>query len=255
MAQPPFPDTPDTPGVPSRPPGPHPTPEQLYRARRGPRTAEAERWLAHAGACATCTEELLLLEAFDEPDAVSPGRLAGAWERFGQPAARPRPPLAPPAALAPVIPINPISPSSSSTPIPPPRKQSRAPWIAALAASLAAVTVLSVWTSLRPEPSQLATPPPAVRGGSRTVAAAGVWLPAGTLDGPPSEIVFPAANGEEQRVTVFDADHSYTWTSPPAANGRVLFPAGERQRLRKGVDYYWTVIGQEEMEARSFRLR
>src|SRR4051794_6711965 len=45
--------------LPARPPGPHPTPEQLYRARNSPRTAEAERWLAHAGACALCTEELL----------------------------------------------------------------------------------------------------------------------------------------------------------------------------------------------------
>jgi hypothetical protein len=245
------PNVPNISNVPGRPPGPHPTPEQLYRARRGPRTAEAERWLAHAAACASCTEELLLLEAFDEPDAVSPGRLADAWERFGQPAARPRQPEAAP--LASVIPINPNT--TPASPRPGLQRQRRARWMAplgALAASIAAVAVFSVWTSTRPASSHLAAPPPGMRGGS---GAAGTWLPAGLLDAPPSEIVFPAANGEAQRVTVFDAGHTYTWTSPPALDGRVLFPAGERQRLRKGVDYYWTVIGQEEMEAKSFKLR
>jgi len=244
---------PIVPIIPRRPPGPHPTPEQLYRARRGPRTAEAERWLAHAAACAACTEELLHLEAFDEPDPVSPGRLADAWERFAQSAARPQP--QPLASLASVIPINPNV--STVAPVPnlgrPDRtRPRRAPWITALAASVAAVAMLSVWTSTHPSPAQITAPPPAVRG---SLGQTGSWLPAGLLNAPPSEIVFPAANGEAQRVTVFDADHLYTWTSPPTLDGKVLFPASERLRLRKGVDYYWTVIGQEDMAARSFKLR
>jgi hypothetical protein len=235
---------PIVPIIPRRPPGPHPTPEQLYRARRGPRTAEAERWLAHAAACAACTEELLRLEAFDAPDAVSPGRLADAWERFSHSAARPQP-----QPLAAVIPIN---PNVSTVPTPGRKRLRGAPWIAALAASVAAVAGLSVWTSTHPSLSPPTAPPAAVRGSS---GQAGSWLPAGPLDAPPSEIVFPAAHGEAQRVTVFDADHTYIWTSPPTLDGKVLFPAGERLRLRKGVDYYWTVIGREDMAARSFRLR
>ncbi len=241
---------PNVPTIPRRPPGPHPTPEQLYRARRGPRSAEAERWLAHAAVCAVCTEELLRLEAFDEPDAVSPGRLADAWERFTHSAARPQE-----QPLASVIPIN---PNVSTVPPAPHLTRSdrtrprRAPRIAALAASVVAVAGLSLWMTSSHPPVQSAALPPAVRGGS---GQAGSWLPAGLLNAPPSEIVFPAANGEAQRVTVFDADHAYTWTSPPTLDGKVLFPTRERLRLRKGVDYYWTVIGQEDMEARSFKLR
>lgn len=243
--------------IPRRPPGPHPTPEQLYRARRGPRTSEAERWLAHAAACAACTEELLRLEAFDEPDAVSPGRLADAWGRFGKQAARPpiapASPLPPPAPLASITPIHQnaipaaIISGRKATP-------SRVPWFAALAAGIAAVAGLSVWTSTHP--SQLpAASPPAVRGGHGGTAATGSWIPTGLLDAPPSQIVFPRANGDAQQVTMFDADHTYTWTSPPTFEGRVLFPVNERLRLRKGVDYYWTLIGQDDMEAKSFRLR
>jgi len=249
MAEPNDPIIP-IPTIPRRPPGPHPTPEQLYLARRGPRNAEAERWLAHAAACAACTEELLLLEAFDQPDAVSPGRLADAWERLADTAARPQE-----QPLAAVIPINPNV--STAPPVPnltrPGRTRlRRAPWIASLAASLAAVAGLSVWISTHPSASHFAAPPPAVRGSS---GQAGSWLRAGLLNAPPNEIVFPAAPGEAQRVTVFDADGSYLWTSPPTFDGKVLFPTSERLRLRKGVDYYWTVIGQEDMEARRFKLR
>jgi hypothetical protein len=213
------------PVLPVRPPGPHPTPEQLYSARRGPRTAEAERWLAHAAACALCSEELVHQEAFDAPEPVSAGRLAAAWERFKEgPSRAPRPPR----RLA--VPRSGL----------------------ALAASLAvAVVGLSVWTATRPPQA----PHAALRGGAEITDQAGAWQPAGPLDAPPAELVFPAADGEAQRVTVFDATHTYTWTSPPATGGRIPFPAAERQRLHRGVEYFWTVLGDEGAVARKFWLR
>jgi hypothetical protein len=226
------------PVLPDRPPGPHPTPEQLYRARRGPRSAEAERWLAHAATCATCTELLLHQEAFDAPDPVSPRHLAAAWERFGDPAAQTSGRIA----------------NVAKTPV---RGFS---WAGALAAAaVASVLGLGVWTASHSSPHAPQDPHSAhpsntaasLRGSAE---AAGDRQPSGILDAPPTEIVFPVPDGDAKRVTVFDA-HGYTWTSPPTANGRVPFPAAERQRLRKGVDYFWTVVGEEGSVARSFRLR
>jgi hypothetical protein len=225
--------------LPARPPGPHPTPEQLYRARNSPRTAEAERWLAHAGACALCTEELLRQEAFDAPEEVSPGRLAGAWERFGEP-------VAPRAPLAQVIPM----PSRAQAASP---RGNRAPraglMLTTLAASCAIAAVgLGLWTHAQPPES----PRTVLRGGT---AQAGAWQPSGLLGAPPTDFVFPDPQGEPRRVSVFDATHTYTWTSPSTTSGRVSFPAGERQRLQKGVEYFWTVVDDEGAVAQSFRVR
>jgi hypothetical protein len=201
--------------IPARSPGPHPAPEQLYAARRGPRTAEAERILAHAALCAACSEELARQEAFDSPEPVSPRALEEAWSRFGRSA--------------------------------PARRPSRAGPALALAATLAAAAGLGIWLSRPPVPEDV------TRGAGET---AGAWQPGGDLDAPPAAFVFPAPDGAPRRVTVFDAGRSYSWTSPPAAGGRIAFPEAERRKLRPGVEYYWTVVGEEAgEEARSFRIR
>lgn len=240
--------------LPNRPPEPHPTPEQLYRARRGPRTAEVERWLAHAAVCAVCTEELLHQEAFDAPQPMSRDRLAAAWKRFGR---------APRAPLAPVIPISRVTPITPIAPIPSrPAILSRLgsrygsrfgrPGGLALAAALvAAVVGLGLWSRAAWAPH----PALSSLGG----AAAGAWQPAGRLDAPPTEILFPPpSDGKPRRVTVFDISRSYSWTSLPAAGGRVAFPEAERQKLKPGVSYFWTVIDEKNgknASPRSFRLR
>ena len=226
--------------LPPRPRGPHPTPEQLYKARRGPRTAEDERCLAHAAVCAACSEELLRQEAFDDPEPVSPGSLAAAWERFGKPEAR-RP-------KAPVIPI------TRNFPVAQPARNSRPALRRAglfLAAALVVGTVgLGIWQRSQP----LSHNAMAVqRGGG---APAGDWQPAGLLDAPPAEIVFPAPpEGESRRILVFDGPRTYTWTSPPTADGRVPFPEAERKKLKRGVDYFWTVVEEDGAAAPAFRLR
>jgi len=202
--------------IPGRSPGPHPAPEQLYAARRGPRTAEAERHLAHAALCAVCSEEMVRQETFDNPEPVSPRALEEAWDRFGSSA--------------------------------PAQQPSRAGPAFALAATLAACAAgLGLWLNRTPVPDDV------TRGGVET---AGAWQPGGTLDAPPAELVFPAPDGAPRRVMVFDGERSYSWTSPPTAGGRVILPEAERRKLRPGVEYYWMVVGDESGEAaRSFRIR
>jgi hypothetical protein len=223
-------------------PGSHPTPEQLYRARRGPRTAEAERWLAHAAACAVCTEELLHQEAFDAPEPVTPDRLAAAWER-----SRKRR-QAPPAPLAPVIPINRLASVSQPSGRPPLFRSRRAGLglAAALVTAMVGMTGLSLWNhASAPQPSPL-----------RGAEPAGTWQPSGLLEAPPMEIRFPAPpDGETRRVLMFDASRSYSWTSPATAGGRIAFPEAERKKLRPGATYFWIVLEEENAPARSFRLR
>jgi hypothetical protein len=206
--------------IPAWAPGPHPTPEQLYAARRGPRSEEAERHLAHAAACALCSEELLRQEAFDAPEPMTAREVEAAWARFGEP----------------------------------PAVRRRAPWrfpapALALAAVLALCVVgLGLWRA-----AHLPTPDDVTRSGGQV---AGEWSPEGIVAAPPEEFVFPNPGGEPRRVTLFDADQHYVWTSPPVAGGRVPFPEAERKRLQPGVEYFWTALGdQGTAPARSFRIR
>jgi hypothetical protein len=202
--------------IPARAPGPHPTAEQLYAARRGPRTAEAERHLAHAAACALCSEELLRQEAFDAPEPMREQDLEAAWARFGKPPADRR-------------------------------SRQRSPLLALAAALAFTVLGLGVWKASHPP-----APDDVTRSGG---PATGTWSPEGILAAPPEEFVFPDPGGEPRRVTVYDATQSYVWTSPPAA-GRAPFPESERRRLQPGVEYLWTVLGDEgSAPARSFQIR
>lgn len=203
-----------------RSPGPHPTPEEIYRARHRPGGEESERILAHAAGCALCTEEVERQEAFDAPEPMPAPALEAAWERFGRsPAARP---------------------------------SSRWKPAYALAATLAICAVgLGFW-SLRERPQETA-----IERGS--AEAAQDWQPSGLLDAPPATFVFPAPEDEPRRVRVFDESPAYTWTSGPVAGGQIDFPEAERNRLRPGVEYFWTVLGgqgeEEQGAAPSFRVR
>ncbi len=234
--------------TPCRPPGPHPSAEELYRARQearqGPRSAETEAVLAHAMACAACSEELLRQEAFDQPQPLSAAKLTGEWERFQQAlqreAAAPDAPALRPAARQ-VVPFR-------------RRPLLRRPAFA-LAAALAAVVLgLAVWVALQPGPgSQGLDPEDELRGGK---PATGEFSPAGTLDAPPAEFVFPAPDALPRRVLLFDPAGTYRWTSEPAAGGRVSLPESERQQLHPGVEYFWTVLADDGgSPAQSFEIQ
>jgi hypothetical protein len=206
--------------IPPRPSGPHPTPEQLYAARRGAHDAEAEQTLLHAAGCAQCSVEMARQEAFDGPEALPAAALEAAWERFGrEPEAR-------------------ASHHSLR----------RVPVLALAATLTACVLGLGLWvTRSGPEPADVE------RGAPVPVAD---WQPSGILDSPPAEITFANPQGEPRRVRVFDAAQDYTWTSEPTTDGRVPFPEAERRRLRPGVEYFWTVLdGGDGEAARSFRIR
>jgi hypothetical protein len=164
-------------------------------------------------ACAACSEELLRQEAFDRPEAVPAARLAAAWERFEAREAQPG-------------------------------KRAAVRWrlaarpALALAASLAAVALgLGVWLVIGWSPAGEGPEGESLRG-----AEAEGFTPSGALTAPPAEFHFPAADAGPRRVLVFDAEGTYRWTSEPATGGRVGFPETERQKLRPGVDYSWTVL-------------
>ena len=78
------------PTLPASPEGPHPSPESLLAARRGPRSAAVERVLRHAASCADCAAEMARLDAFESPEPLAPAALEAAWRRFetGPPAPR-----------------------------------------------------------------------------------------------------------------------------------------------------------------------
>jgi len=203
--------------VPLRPAGPHPTAEQLYRARRGPRDAEAERVLLHAAGCALCSVEMARQDAYDVPTAVPAAAVEAAWERFGR-----EPQIRRPAGRAPSL---------------------------ALAAALAVCVLgLGVWMAGR-----RADVADVERGAPATAAD---LEPSGTLNAPPAAFTFPNPDGEPRRIRIFDAAQTYAWTSEPARGGRIAFPETERRRLQPGVEYFWTLLdGNEGGAARSFRIQ
>lgn len=205
--------------IPQRALGPHPTPEELYQARRDPEGAGAARLLRHAAGCAVCSLEMARQEAFDQPEPLPAGTLDAAWERFGrgEPMTRPmnRPVTRRPA-------------------------ERRTPFLALAATLTLCLLGLGFWITQRvPHHDE-------VERGSEP-ATAGLE-PSGSQAAPPAELVFSDPGGTPRRVKVFDATQSYVWTSPPATGGRVAFPEAERRRLQPGVEYFWTVLDDDGEE-------
>jgi hypothetical protein len=209
-----------------RPAGPHPTPAELMQAHRSPDAPSSAPVLDHAVLCAACSEELFRLEAFDSPEPLASGRLDAAWARFGAP-------LEGQAA----------------------RKASRRPLFAMAAGLAASLLGGSLWVATHRAGERSVPPPPApdpagaVRGGGELQ---GDWSPTGSQPHAPTEFVFPAQGF--QNVMVFDSAGSYRWTSEPVEGGHVAFPEAERSKLRPGVEYFWTVLGERETAARSFTI-
>ena len=65
--------------IPLRASGPHPTPDEIYRARHTPGDPNSERLLRHAAGCAECSAEMARQEAFDQPEPLSAAALDAAW--------------------------------------------------------------------------------------------------------------------------------------------------------------------------------
>jgi hypothetical protein len=91
----------------------------------------------------------------------------------------------------------------------------------------------------------------------RGASGPALLTPAGALAAPPSEFRFPVTGATSVRVSVFDAERAYAWTSPATPPGRpVAFPPEERAKLRPGVVYTWVVLGDgATLPARTFEIR
>jgi len=70
------------------PTGPHPTLEEIDRARRGAGDPAAKEAIAHMALCARCTAEEYRLDAFDRAEPLSPRKADLEWARFGPPVRR-----------------------------------------------------------------------------------------------------------------------------------------------------------------------
>jgi hypothetical protein len=205
-----------------RPPGRHPSLEELRRAYLDPEAPDAEGILDHAALCAECSEELLHLEAFEQPEALPAERLEAAWKKFGPPAPR--------------------------------RIPSRRPLWALAAAAAVSLLAAGIWQANNHPPAVARPQPPQQGDGVRGDGAlAGTWSPIGPLAEAPREFRFPAEAGP-QNVMVFGPGN-YRWTSEPIAGGRVAYPEAERQKLKPGEEYYWTVLGERDTAARKFTIR
>jgi hypothetical protein len=203
--------------IPARPAGPHPDAESLFRAHAAPKAAGSAEILGHAATCAACSTELAALESFSSNP---PDPFGGGARRAG--------------AAWEVFAGRPV------------RRPARIPMPAlAIAAALALLAGAALLVR---------RPAADVERGS---AAIGLLAPGGVLEAPPEEFRFPATGASSVRVSMYDADRSYAWTSPATPSGQpVAFPPEERAKLRPGVVYTWVVLGDgRTLPARSFEIR
>lgn len=203
--------------IPPKPVGPHPDAESLYRAHASPRAAASAGVLAHAATCAACSQELAALESFS----ANPPDPFGGASRRAEAAWR----------------------AFAGRPA---RRRTRVP-MPALAIAAAVVLLAGAALLVRRPAADV----------ERGESVPEIGSPSGPLAGPPEEFRFPDTGGGSVRVSVFDADRGYVWTSPESAPGRpVPFPAAERAKLRPGVVYTWVVLGDGRTQpARTFEIR
>lgn len=240
------------PALPAKPEGPHPSPEALLAARRGPRSAAVERVLRHAASCADCAAEMARLDAFDAPEPLAPAALEAAWRRFetGPPTPRTRP-LEPPVSLWQRF-LAALDPRSSGGRL-----------VLGLAtAALLGTLGLSVWRAQQAVPSAGATPPlplppPPIsdptRGGELGVHP---LAPLGLIAAPPSELRFENPEGLAVRIQIVSDTGDIVWTSDETSESRLTIPAEPRKALRAGTVYSWTILLNDgrQTAAETFRL-
>ena len=202
-----------------RPSGPHPDAESLLRAYRAPSDPVSRDVLRHAALCAACSEELAAIEAF----AARPPDL------FGTQARRAR------AAWA----------KFSGTPAPRRPTFGLVPGFAMAVAVCLAVALVTLLPRRQAD----------VQRGS--VTPQGALFPSGEISAPPPEFRFPRSGDASVRVSVFDAERRYVWTSVPSPPGEpVAFPETERAKLRPGTTYTWIVLGDgSPLPAQTFEIR
>jgi hypothetical protein len=191
-----------------REPAEHPSPEALFEAVRGVEDESGRpSILRHAESCATCAAEILHITAFQEPAPLSPAKADAAWRNFGNVETRTR--------------------EYGRTRF--------SPWmLAAAAVVVAAVAVVPFLQRSKASDTE--------RGAKQSTV---LISPRGTLSAPPAEFIFQATGSGPVRVTVFDSARNFAWTSAPTSAGRVTLPESQRQILKFGRQYSWTLLEDE----------
>lgn len=126
-------------------------------------------------------------------------------------------------------------------------KRKRSFWIPVPALAAAGAILIAAGLVFVPK-----SPPDVVRGGN----AGSSFSPVGDIADAPLAFLFPKTDVESVRITVFDAERTYTWTSPPSRpDGPVAFPKDQRAKLKPGVTYTWAVLEEgTTLPAQTFRI-
>ena len=112
-----------------------------------------------------------------------------------------------------------------------PVRRSMPSWVPALLAAAVVLAFAVPWVIRRAAPDVERGAPPAIR----------LLSPTGDIAAAPSVFTFDAPAGRRVRVTVFDADRTFEWTSAPV-DGRAEMPSSRRASLQAGREYFWTLL-------------
>jgi hypothetical protein len=195
-----------------------PAPDVLGRVSTGNAShAEREAFADHLIACADCAEEYRAAKAL------------GPWS----------------AEAAEVLRPGVRSAAAGSAPF---RRTGSLPWIALAAAAALALSVGLVLVARR---AGVRTAAPVERGSSEITRA---------LE-PPDRAALPAAperlewapmeGASSYEATIYDAESTPLWKSPPAVATRADVPPEVRARLAPGRAYLWRVVARVGIETRS----
>jgi hypothetical protein len=195
-----------------------PDPELVRRVSAGEAPpAERVTFADHLIACADCTEE------YRAAKALAPWSAEAA--QLLRPGAR-----------------------TAAAASPPFRRTGSLPWIAL---ATAAGLVLSVGLVLVARRSGVQTAAPAERGSSDITRALDPRDRA-ALPAPPERLEWaPMEGASSYEATIYDAESTPLWKSPPAAATRVDVPAEVRARLAPRRVYLWRVVARVGIETRS----
>jgi len=194
-----------------------PAPEVLSRISTGKAShAEREAFADHLIACSDCAEEYRAAKEL------------GPWSSEAAELLRP-------------------GVRTAAAGSPPFQRTGSLPWIAFAAA---AALVLSAGLVLVARRSN-ETAAPAERGSSEITRALEPRDRA-ALPAPPERLVWAPMDGASSyEATIYDAESTPLWKSPPAAATRVDVPPEVRARLAPGRVYLWRVVARVGIETRS----
>ena len=182
----------------------HPAPEALFEAASGQGDASSRIEIErHAATCSRCSAELSHIEAFRAAPPMGQSAREAAWRKFAEPR------------------------------LPYPRRRFPARALLAAVAAIASAVALPILLKSTSSPREI------TRGSSEALS---LVSPTGSVDRVPQEFRFRNPSGLLVRVSIFDADRSFNWTSESTTSEQVGLPADQRSRLESEREYFWTLV-------------